>query len=311
MRIMYPIVSVVIATRNRAQHLRACLESLRLSVLPAGWMAEAIVVDNGSTDNTAAVVTALVGDGDAVAVRYLVEQCRGKAFAVNTGTTAARGAIVAFLDDDVTVDRRWLAEVVAHFDREPDLGLLAGRVVEAEPGGGVAITRASEATALNPSGPLEGFVLGCNLAVRPHVIAAVQGRDTRLGPGRGLAYEDIDFAYRILRAGFRGHFSPLPVVFHRPGVRNRRVEYLRGRGAYYVKFILRGDRTIARRAWWEVSGLWRALWESGPRRSGSPLAAGWHLAVGAALMAGRMLVSSIRVPGSRARCSPRHQGRTS
>jgi len=287
------IVSIVIATRNRAQHLRACLGSLRLSVLPTGWMAETIVVDNDSTDDTAALVRALVGDGDAISLRYLVERRRGKAFATNTGTAAARGAIVAFLDDDVTVDPRWLVEVVAPFDREPDLGLLAGRVVDAEPGSGVAITRAAEATALDPSRPLEGFVLGCNLAVRRDVIAAVHGRDTRLGPGRGLAYEDIDFVYRVLCAGFQGHFSPLPVVFHRPGPRNRRVEYLRGRGAYYVKFILRGDRTVARRAWWEVRSLWRGLWRPGPRLSGSHVDAGWHLIVGAALMGGRMLASSI------------------
>jgi glycosyltransferase involved in cell wall biosynthesis len=293
-------VSVVIATRNRVPQLRDCLGSLRLSHPPPGWSLEVIVVDNGSSDDTAAVVKAEGAAGDGLSVCCLFEPRRGKAFAVNTGTAAARGAIVAFLDDDVTVDRGWLAEVIAHFHREPDLGLLAGRVLEAEPGAGVAITRASTPIVLDSKQSLEGLVLGCNLAVRRHVITAVGGRDTRLGPGRGLAYEDIDFVYRVLRAGFRGRFSPLPVVFHRPGDRDRRVEYVRGRGAYYVKFILRGDRTIARQVWWHLHGLWRDLWRDDTQPTVSPFWIAWHLAVGATLMTGRMLAAAVvrrRPPG--------------
>jgi glycosyltransferase involved in cell wall biosynthesis len=288
---MGPLVSVVIATRNRAEQLRCCLGALRRSPPPPGWSVEVIVVDNGSTDTTGTVMASEGAVGDQLRVRYLVEPRQGKAFAINTGTAAAGGSIVAFLDDDVEAEPGWLGEIVESFHREPGLGLLAGRVVGAETGVTTATTRASEETVLDPDRSLEGLVLGCNLAVRRDVIAAVRGRDTRLGPGRGLAYEDIDFVYRVLRRGFRARFSPLPVVVHRLGERNRRVEYLRGRGAYYAKFIVRGDRTVARQAWRDLNGLWLDFRRGVVRPSGSPPTRAWHLAVGATLMTARMLAS--------------------
>ena len=284
-------VSVVIATRNRAEQLRRCLGALRRSPPPAGWSAEIIVVDNGSTDATAAVVAAESAVGGALRVRGLVERRRGKAFAVNTGTAVAGGSIVAFLDDDVEADPSWLGEVVQRFEREPGLGLLAGRVVGVEGAGTTATTRASEETVLDPDRSLEGLVLGCNLAVRREVITAVHGRDTRLGPGRALAYEDIDFVYRALRRGVRGCFSPRPVVVHRLGERDRRVEYLRGRGAYYAKFIVRGDRTMARHAVGQLGALWLDFRRGVVRPMGTASTRAWHMAMGAALMTARMLVS--------------------
>jgi GT2 family glycosyltransferase len=282
----------VIATRNRAEQLRGCLGALRRSPPPAGWSAEVLVVDNGSTDATAAVIAEERDVGGALRVRYLVEARRGKAFAVNTGTAAAGGAIVAFLDDDVEAEPGWLGAIVERFEREPDLGLLAGRVVGVEGSGSTATTGASEEAPLDPDRSLQGLVLGCNLAVRRDVIAAVRGRDTRLGPGRGLAYEDIDFVYRVLRRGIRGCFSPRPVVVHRLGERNRRVEYLRGRGAYYAKFIVRLDRTIARYAWWDLNVLWLDFRRGVVRPTGPPATRAWHMAVGAALMTARMLASA-------------------
>lgn len=293
---MHPLISIVIATRNRSEQLRACLESLRESLLPPVWNAEIIVVDNASTDDTATVVASFQGPCADRTFHYMIEPRQGKSFAINRGTTAVRGAIVAFVDDDVVVDPHWVAEIIEQFRRDPDLGLLAGRVVPAEAAGrGVAVTRTVDEVPLSAARPLQGLVLGCNLAVRREVIDAVKGRDTRLGPGRGLAGEDIDFVYRILRSGFRGRFSPRPTVSHRPGSRNRRLEYLRGRGAYYAKYVSRGDLIVARQAWWELLGIWRELRHQRHAGSGSPLDDLRQLAVGAGVMLGRMLLS-VRPP---------------
>jgi GT2 family glycosyltransferase len=286
---MTEIISVVIATRDRPEPLLACLRSVQRSAPPADWAVEVIVVDNGAYDR-AIEATALGLTSESFTVRFLAEARRGKAVAVNTGTAAARGSIVAFLDDDVTVDERWLASLLDEFRRDPTLGLLGGRVLNADPSKrGVAVSRRDEAFDLAATDRLEGLAAGCNLAVRRHVVDAVHGRDTRLGPGSGLAYEDVDFIRRVLRAGFRGRFSPQPVVFHRPGPRNRRVEYPRGRGAYYVKFILRGDRTVARHAWWELNSLWWTVVRLSGRDRADALRTVWHLVVGAALMCRRLL----------------------
>lgn len=286
---MNEVISVVIATRDRPEHLLACLGSLQRSAPPPDWTVEVIIVNNGAHD-LAIEAAALRLANETLAIRFLTEARPGKAVAVNTGTAAARGSIVAFLDDDVTVEERWIAEVVEEFRCDPELDLLAGRVRNADPyQRGVAISRNDRVVDIVATCLLEGLAAGCNLAARRHVIAAVGGRDTRLGPGRGLAYEDIDFIRRVLRAGFRARFSPRPVVLHRPGPRNRSVEYPRGRGAYYAKFILSGDPTVARHAWWELSGLGRDLWRGSGRDRTAALRIGWRLAIGAAVMIGRML----------------------
>lgn len=282
-------LSVVIATRDRRDHLLACLGSLLRSAPPPNWTVEVIVVNNGTRD-LAIDAAALAPPGGAFDLRILTEPRPGKAVAVNTGTAAARGSIVAFLDDDVTVDPRWTAEVVEELRSDPSLDLLAGCVRNPDPHErGVAISRNDQAVEIAATHALEGLAAGCNLAARRHVIEAVGGRDTRLGPGRGLAYEDIDFIRRILRAGFRARFSPNPVVFHRPAARDRSVEYPRGRGAYYVKFILGGDGTVVRHAWWELSGLWRVVRRGSRPERRAALRTGWHLAIGATVMLGRML----------------------
>jgi GT2 family glycosyltransferase len=286
---VHEVLSVVIATKDRLEHLLVCLGSLQRSAPPPDCTLEVIVVCNGAAEPALEAVGLGLAT-DTLTIRFLTEARPGKAAAVNTGTAAARGSIVAFLDDDVTVDERWAVELLDEFRGDPTLDLLSGRVRNPDPLlRGFAISRNDQPVDIKATSRLEGLAAGCNLAIRRHVLAAVRGRDTRLGPGRGLAYEDIDFIRRVLRAGFRGRFSPRPVVFHRPGPRDRSVEYPRGRGAYYAKFILRGDLTVARQAWWELIGLWLDCW----RRSGSERVAafrrGWHLAVGATVMLGRML----------------------
>jgi O-antigen biosynthesis protein len=286
---VHEVLSVVIATKDRPEHLRACLQSLQRSAPPPDCDREVIVVGNGAPDP--ALEAATLGQAtDALPMRFLTEARPGKAAAVNTGTAAARGSIVAFLDDDVTVDEQWAVELLAEFRRDRTLDLLGGCVRNPDRAlRGFAISRNDHPVEIEATRQLEGLAAGCNLAVRRHVLAAVGGRDTRLGPGRGLAYEDIDFIRRVLRAGFRGRFSPRPVVFHRPGPRDRSVEYPRGRGAYYAKFILMGDLTVTRHAWWELNGLWLECWRrSGPERA-AVLRRGWHLTVGAVVMLGRML----------------------
>ena len=289
---MQSLISIVIATRDRDAQLRTCLEALRASTLPSGWTVEVIVVDNASTDDTARVAASFQGSHGDRTFHYMMEPRQGKSFAVNRGVSAARGAIVAFVDDDAVVDSRWIVEIVEQFRRDPELGVLAGRVVRRETNGPrEGITVGVDEVPLSVTRPLVGLVMGCNLAVRREVFAAVNGRDTRLGPGRGLSAEDIDFVYRILKAGFRGRFSPRPTVAHSPGPRDRRREYLRGRGAYYAKHVSRGDLVIARQAWWEIVGLWRELKRPPAARVGSPLDDLRQLAAGASVMLGRIVLT--------------------
>ena len=98
-----PDASVVIATRNRAGLLRGCLE--RLSAQSAAGRFEVVVVDNGSTDETPAVVVAAAHAGLAVRGIHVAEPNRGKAR--NAGIAACSGAAILFCDDDTLPPRGW------------------------------------------------------------------------------------------------------------------------------------------------------------------------------------------------------------
>lgn len=99
-------VSVVIPTRNRALRLAALLDSMaKVRAAQLAW--EVIVVDNGSTDGTAAVVRQAASTAR-MPLRYLSEPEPGLHACRHRGAQEARGEVVAYLDDDTQVHREWL-----------------------------------------------------------------------------------------------------------------------------------------------------------------------------------------------------------
>jgi GT2 family glycosyltransferase len=117
-----PLVSVIIPNWNGAPHLPACLDSLRRQRYPRF---EVILVDNGSTDES---LTLLERDYPEVRVIPLSEN-RGFAPACNLGMRTARGEILALLNNDTEVDPGWLTALVAAFERHPEAGAVASKMV--------------------------------------------------------------------------------------------------------------------------------------------------------------------------------------
>ncbi len=111
-----PRVSVIVPTFNRARLLRAALDSALAQTLPD---LEVIVVDDGSTDDTTAVLAA-VGDAR---LRCLQQAHRGVSAAVNRGLAVARGAYVARLESDDLWLPDLLALLVAVLDARPEVGV--------------------------------------------------------------------------------------------------------------------------------------------------------------------------------------------
>src|SRR5215467_10846814 len=120
-------VSVVLATYNRANQLRVALESFSQLSYPRDLSWELLVVDNNSTDATCAVVKSFAA-GARFPVHYVFEKKQGRSAALNAGILQAKGEIVAFTDDDVTLDRDWLSFLKKTFD-ENDCTAVAGRVI--------------------------------------------------------------------------------------------------------------------------------------------------------------------------------------
>jgi glycosyltransferase involved in cell wall biosynthesis len=121
-----PEVSVVIPTYNRSALLRSTVNSVLSQDTQTTF--EVIVIDNNSSDDTKDVVDSLI-ERHPAQVRYIVERKQGNAHARNRGIEEAKGAIIAFVDDDVTVDKNWLTSLKTILDSRSDLSFAGGKVL--------------------------------------------------------------------------------------------------------------------------------------------------------------------------------------
>ncbi len=200
-------VSVVICTRDRAESLRETLASIGRLTVPPGMAAELVVVDNGSTDGTAAVVhgAGLIN----LPVRHVVEPAAGLSRARNAALRATAAAdVVLFTDDDVRVPPDWLAGMCGP--------ILAGRADAVA--GGVHFTPEYETLlAREPFRSRRGWfastddwdpgqtalIVGANMALGRRVIAGVGEFDPELGAGALGFGEESVYTWRLRQAGFR------------------------------------------------------------------------------------------------------------
>ena len=212
-------ISVVLCTYNRAARLADALTALVHQTDAPPY--EVVVVDNNSTDDTRAVIGALVSGG---LVRYASEPVQGLSHARNRGVATARADILAFTDDDVRVDPTWVRSIARAFAEHPDVDMVGGRVDpewEAEPPAwlpqaGYAplalVDYGAEAFRIAPAEPR--CLIGANVAIRRQALERLHGfsaRVQRVGDGIGST-EDHEFQMRLLEAGAAALYDPRVAV---------------------------------------------------------------------------------------------------
>jgi glucosyl-dolichyl phosphate glucuronosyltransferase len=216
-------VTVILCTYNRCRSLTQALESVAACVLPESVDWEVLVVDNNSKDRTREAVEDFSHRSPG-RFRYLFEPRQGKSHALNTGVREAGGEILAFLDDDVTVEPTWLQNLTAGLHSNEWAGA-AGRIF---PDRDVALPPwlllegpCSLGGALcglfdrgdNP-GELDGAPHGANMAYRKAMFEKYGCFRTDLGPPPNIHGEDTEFGQRLMRAGERLRYEPSAIVRH-------------------------------------------------------------------------------------------------
>ena len=200
-----PKVSVVVATYNGGRTLEACLKSLQALNYPAY---EIIVVNDGSTDNTAEIANRFPE------VHYIAQTNQGLSAARNRGIAAATGEIVAFTDSDCRADPDWLYYLVSDLQRAgegyagigghnflpPDDSPVAAAVL-ASPGGPAHVMFTDEEAEHIP---------GCNMAFYKWALEEIKGFD----PVFHAAGDDVDVCWRLQDRGYKLAFSPSGFVWH-------------------------------------------------------------------------------------------------
>lgn len=120
-------IEIIICTYNRAEALDATLTCLARQEL-RGRTWSVLVVDNASTDGTAAKVSAHIERGELPGLRCIYESKPGLTAARQRGVQEARGARVALVDDDCHLAPGWIDAALAAFDRLPDAVAVGGDV---------------------------------------------------------------------------------------------------------------------------------------------------------------------------------------
>ena len=198
----WPRISVVVCTYNGARTIRDCFEGLLQLEYPNF---EVIVVDDGSTDTTAAIARQY-------GFRLISTENRGLSSARNTGMQAAMGDIVAYIDDDAYPDPHWLTYLAAAFMATDHVGI--GGPNLAPPGDGPI----ADCVANAPGGPVHVLlsdreaehIPGCNMAFRKTALQAIGGFDAQFR----TAGDDVDVCWRLQQRGWTLGFSATAMVWH-------------------------------------------------------------------------------------------------
>lgn len=287
------MISVVIATRNRAGALARCLDALaRQAADGLAW--ETIVVDNGSTDGTAGVIDRYAAGG-ALPLRRAFEARPNVSAARNRGIAAARHPVLAFTDDDCLPDPRWLAAIAAAFAANPAPELVGGRVdLHDDADMPVAIRPFDSPAAIDGFDRARSHLIGCNFAAARRLLDRIGGFDATLGPGTwSRSGEDLELFCRAVHTGARVVYDPAVRVRHAHGrrapdeVAGLGRSYTRGCGAVLGARIRAGQTQLWRPAYWEFRRLLAGALRPGPD---VPALAAWRrVAEFGAAFAGRLI----------------------
>jgi glucosyl-dolichyl phosphate glucuronosyltransferase len=243
-------ITVILCTYNRSQSLSKTLDSLAAQVMPDSIAWDVLVVDNNSSDETRVVVEHFSGNYPG-RFRWVFEGQPGKSYALNAGTHAADGDILAFIDDDVLAAQNWLQELTGGLQRGECSGS-GGRILADRNFQAPRWLPLHDRYGLAPlaffdlggeSAPLTEAPFGTNMAFTKAVFQKYGGFRTDLGPrpGSEIRAEDTEFGSRLLAAGEALRYEARAVVFHT-------VPENRLRESYFLKWWFAKGQTEFRTA---------------------------------------------------------------
>lgn len=221
-----PVCSIVVPVFNKVDFTRQCVEKLAESA-PAG-LYELIVIDNASSDGTAAYLSGLAGEqGGRVHVISNRENL-GFVGACNQGAASARGRYLVFLNNDTAPLPGWLEALVRMLDGDPSIGAAGARLVypdgRLQEAGGLVFSDGSGWNFGRFGNPVDpaytracevDYCSGAALMVRRALFERLGGFDTRYAPAY---YEDTDLCFGVRSLGSKVMYCPEATVIHFEGI---------------------------------------------------------------------------------------------
>ena len=199
-----PSVSIIVPVRDGESTIAGCIDAILAAEYPPDRR-EILIVDNGSTDDTASLIKARP-------VRYLYEPAPGVSNARNRGIAESSGEILSFVDADCLVEPQWLGELARPFE-DPEVGAVAGDLQHAP------ASTAAERQAARLLGNWQQFAFNSNPAY-PITANAAYRREVidRIGPfdPHMTRAQDVELGLRFQeRSGRRLAYAERATAQHR------------------------------------------------------------------------------------------------
>lgn len=251
-----PLFSVIIPHWNGKQFLETCLTALRNQTYTP---IEVIIVDNASEDGSQAYIREHFPE------MRLIElpENRGFTGACNTGMEAAKGDIIALLNNDTEVDPNWASAIVDAFQRHADVGLVASKMLlfnkrDHIHTAGDGFTTDGQAFNRGVWQKDEGqynteeFIFGAcggSSAYRREVLDEVGLLDDDFF----FLLEDVDLAWRAQLRGWRTLYTPKAIVYHHLSATGggKTASFYAGRNTL-ILLIKDLPKEIWQRYWWQI-----------------------------------------------------------
>jgi hypothetical protein len=274
-----PVLSICLLNWNTLDFLRRCLESLRAA--PPRVPGEIIVVDNASTDGSAAMVAAEFPEVRVIANPVNLEYARGN----NQAIAASRGEIVLLLNPDTEVTPGALDRIVSFLQANPTAGAAAPRLIypDGSPQQSVRAFPAPGALLRDVLGRSGGYrtavpetgepvevdqPMAAALALRRDALAEVGTFDERFP----MFFNDVDLCYRLRQAGWKIYALPEAVIVHHLGASTRQVRarMLRASHAGLIAFYRKHYRSQMSPPlfWLTLAAIWLSGWLRGIKHVG-------------------------------------------
>ena len=266
-------VSVIMATKNRPDLLMQALNSLQEQTLPEF---EIIVVDNAADPHVAWAIEDF-NETARVKVRYIPHDSGGISGARNAASYQTTGDLLAFTDDDLTFDPKWLSAQLEKFNEHPEMAAAGGHVVplweqsppewlldyigDSKTFPVLALIKLSDHFSISS----DNIFFGCNMVIGRRVLFEHGGFQPSYINGRTVGSSEWGIVLRLQKAGEMIGYVPDAIVYHHIPPHRMTVEYIRrwawhaGAGEMYERWLNRRRTTLALIR--ETTGLILEYWK--------------------------------------------------
>ena len=214
------MISVIIASYNRKDLLRRCLDSIRRQ---SSQDVEIIVVDNGSSDNSKEMMKAEYPGVKLIPNTKNLLFCK----AYNQGIDASKGDFILCLNNDVILDKDYLREAFSVFRQNEKIGMVSGKILRMDDktidSTGLFLGRNRKAVergyGTKDGGQYDtpGYVFGVSGACAffsRSLLLDIKDENGYFDERFRMYYEDLDLCWRAQKKGWKAYYNPKAIAYH-------------------------------------------------------------------------------------------------